>query len=167
MRALFLIVAIAASAAGAGAQDLPLPDTVMHSAKTPTPILTQRGLWAIGGLHVGTPTVLSTSVGAAYGLGPRVHGSLFADVEPGLTAIRFGGGYLLFEDQVAGLGAAVRFARLRAWRQAFGVKRGPWYSGIEGTVMIFLLNVRVGGYVAQSRERDALSLTTVDVGIGF
>jgi hypothetical protein len=167
MRHAFVIIVIAAWAAVARAQDVPQPDTVSNPAGTRMPLFAQQGLWAIGGAHIGTPSILSLSAGGAYGLGPHVRGSVFADVEPGLTAIRLGAGYLLFDDQVIGAGAAVRFTRLRSWVQALGVKRGPWYSGVDVTVMMYAANLRIGGYAARSREGDPLGLVTVDVGIGF
>jgi hypothetical protein len=102
-------------------------------------------------------------MGVAYGLGPSKPGSVFVDVEPGPIAFRYGAGFLLFEDQVTGIGTAVRVARMQAWRQAFGVRRGSWYTGVEGTTMLMLLSLRVGLYAA----RDGLHAATVDVGLGF
>ena len=119
----------------------------------------------VGGAHLGRPTGVSAGLGAALGLGRVYPGSLFAEVEPGITGIRYGAGYLVHEN-VTWIGGSVSAVHLDAWRTAMGARRGVRYNGVQGSLMLLMMNLRVAG-LAGMENGQRVNLTTVDLGMGF
>lgn len=127
-----------------------------------------HGLDGTGGIHFGTPAVASFALGTKYWLGDAVPGAVFATVEPGILALRYGAGYQLYDERALGAGVAVRLAQLRGWRDALGVSRGVQYTGGDLAVSLPLtLSARAGLYQGTGADGNKLVLGTFDLGFGF
>jgi hypothetical protein len=127
-----------------------------------------HGFGGTGGVHIGTPAILSGALGIKHWLGDVVPGAVFVTAEPGILAFRYGGGYQIYDEHAYGAGAAIRFGRLTGWSNALGVTRGVQYSGGELAVLAgFAFALRVGAYTGRGANGLRRHLGTVDVGVGF
>ena len=127
-----------------------------------------HGFDETGGLHFGSPAVVSAAYGAKYWLGDYVPGALFVTVEPGVLAFRYGVGYQLYDGRLYGAGIGLRFGQLRGWRDALGVTHGVQYTG--GDVILsgfFAFSARLGAYQGRAGDGRMVQLATIDVGLGF
>jgi hypothetical protein len=127
-----------------------------------------HGFDETGGLHIGSPALMSAAMGAKYWLGDIIPGAVFADAEPGILAFRFGAGYQIYDERVFGAGAALSLVRLTGWRDALGVARGVQYMGGEFALSgAFAFTGRAGAYAGRGVDGQRLWLGTIDFGIGF
>lgn len=127
-----------------------------------------HGFDQTGGIHIGSPAILSAAVGVKYWLGDLVPGALYATAEPGILAFRYGAGYQIYDGRAYGAGAALRLVHLTGWRTALGMERGVQYSGGEVAVSgAFALSARAGLYAGRRGDRRRVSLLTLEAGLGF
>jgi hypothetical protein len=126
-----------------------------------------HGADPIFGLHFGFPAAASAAVGYEVWLGDRIPGAAFADVEPGVFAMRYGVGYLVSEGAPLTSGAALRLVRLRGWTNAFRAVSGVKYTGAELMEMVFLVSARAGLYAGRRNDGRRVWLGSFDLGFGF
>jgi hypothetical protein len=127
-----------------------------------------HGFGVTGGIHLGAPAILSLSSGVKLGLGDRLPGAVYATVEPGFLALRYGVGYQLHNERVDRLGLAIRALRLTGWRDALGIARGVQYSGGEATVhWESSVGIRMGVLTGRRGNGSRVMLATIDFGLGY
>lgn len=164
------VVALVMTAAHAMAQssDTSNKRTRQPAAQHEDQLFHGHGFDGTGGIHFGTPGVLSAAIGTKHWLGDAIPGAVFATAEPSVLAFRYGIGYQIYDERVYGLGGAIRIGRLTGWREALGVVRGVQYSGAEvAQCWVFGLCARAGEYVGRRGDGVRVSLVTIDVGVGF
>jgi hypothetical protein len=163
-------IAVLLFAAGLCGAQVPDSTKVMRSAAADhvDSLFHGHGFDGTGGIHAGSPAVLSAAIGTKYWLGDALPGAVFTTLEPGVLAFRYGIGYQLYDERLYGAGAALRLVRLTGWRDALGVARGAQYSGGELALSwAFALCARAGTYVGRRKDGRSIRLGTVDIGFGF
>jgi hypothetical protein len=111
----------------------------------------------LGGIHVGTPAIVSLAVGGYRNVSrnpaTEYTQDVFALLEPGVNAGRVSVGY---GDSYGtfGTGWTIRATLLRTWR-----RENANYAGAEGSAMVLGFGTRLGIFRRVDRGRATLRVT--------